>query len=511
MMLEVDHLSARLAGRPLLSDVSFALDEGETVAMLGASGSGKSLTGRALIALPPRGIGYAGAVRFRGADLLTMPERELSALRGESLAAIFQEPATALNPVMRIGAQIAEPLAIHTDAGRVERRARVETLLADTGLAAQGVTPDRYPHELSGGQRQRVAVAIALALQPALVVADEPTSALDAVSAAQVLDLLFRLSAKAGSALVLITHDIAVARRAERIIVMDGGRIAEDAPSRALLAAPRSAPARALVSGAEIGLPPRVGGEGAGVVLEAEAMRVERGGRTVVRSASFAVRAGERLAIVGGSGSGKTSLARALVGLLPAAGTVRLDGAPVARNAPALRRAVQMVFQDPVTSFNPRHSIARIVTEPLYATALSGREKRARAEAVLASVGLPNVLDRRPHAFSGGQRQRIAIARALISEPRVLIADEAVSALDAALRAEVIHLLDDLSRERGIALVFIAHDLGLVRSLADRVLVMDRGEIVESGPAAELFAAPKHPAVRALVAASATGSGTGGQ
>ncbi len=499
-ILRVERLTAHAGGPALVDGVSFALRPGETFAMLGASGSGKSLTGRAIIGLPPRGIRYGGRLLFEGADLLAMPERARTRLRGNALAMIFQEPATALNPVMKIGTQIAEPLRIHTRVDAAERAARVAELLEKTGLAAAGVTPSRYPHELSGGQRQRVAVAIALALSPKVVVADEPTSALDAVAAAQVLDLLFALSADAGAALVLITHDTDVARRASRIAVMDRGRIVEEGGAE-VIAAPRTAPARAIAEGNRIALPARdaAGGE---IVLSAHDITVERGGRRVVDGASLTVAAGQRLAVVGRSGSGKTSLMRAILGLLPASGTVALDGVAQAPGSPAVRSAVSMVFQDPATSFNPRHTVERIVTEPLYKAPIGRAEKRARAEAMLARVGLPDSLSRRPHAFSGGQRQRIAIARALISEPRVLIADEAVSALDAALRADIIRLLDELARRQDIALIFIAHDLSLVRTLADDIVVMEQGRVVEAASADALFSRPSSEAARSLLAAT---------
>ncbi|GAB5378211.1 MAG: ABC transporter ATP-binding protein [Acuticoccus sp.] len=501
-MLAVKNLSATAGRVRLVEDVSFALGRGETLAILGASGSGKTLTGRALLALPPRGVGYGGAVEVMGENLLAQSERARTARRGRELAMVFQEPATALNPALRIGEQIAEPMRIHTGMGRAERADRVADLLARTGLAAQGIGPDRYPHQLSGGQRQRVAIAIAIALQPALIVADEPTSALDSVSARRVLDLMFALTAETGTALAIITHDIAVAQRAGRILVMAGGRVVEEGASAAVLATPRSVEGRALVAGSRLSLPPRGTLNGA-TVLEVEGLSVMRGGRTVVRDASLTVRRGERLAIVGRSGCGKTSLSRALVGLAPSRGTLRLEGETVAPSSRTLRRAVSMVFQDPATSFDPRQSVLQIVTEPLFGSGISRRERRERAEAILASVGLPDILHRRPHAFSGGQRQRIAIARALIAEPQVLIADEAVSALDAALRADVVRLLDDLTRQRGIALIFIAHDLALVRALADRIIVMDAGAIVETAATETLFSAPEHPAVRALLEAAA--------
>lgn len=496
-MIEVEDLTADAGGRRLLDGVSFTLGRGETLALLGASGTGKSLTGRALLALPPRGVVYRGHVRFDGRDLLAMTDRALCAVRGREVAMIFQEPATALNPAHRIGRQIAEALAVHGTGSAADHAARVATLLDRTGLTAAGIEPERYPHTLSGGQRQRVAVAIALAARPALVVADEPTSALDTLAAARVLDLLFDLVAEVGASLVLVTHDLAVARRAGRVAIMANGRIIEDGAT-SLLENPASEAGRALVAGTKLDLPPRAPTRLGPPVLEADGVTVVRGGRTVVRGAGIAVAAGERVAIIGGSGSGKTSLARALLGLLPHEGTIRVHGKPA--EPQAVRRVAQIVFQDPATSFDPRQRIARVVAEPLWPE--PPRRVRQRVAAALARVGLgPETLDRRPHAFSGGQRQRIAIARALVAEPEVLIADEPVSALDAALRAEMARLLDGLSRN-GLALVLIAHDMAFVRALADRVLVMDAGEIVEHGPVAEILGAPRHAITRALLAAS---------
>lgn len=502
-MLVVEGLTAEARGTAHVRGVSLRLGAGERLALVGASGSGKSLTARALLALPPAGISYRGRVVLEGRDLLALPERALEEIRGRMVAMVFQEPATALNPVQRIGAQIAEPLLIHTRATARERAARVAALLERTGLAAAGVGPERFPHELSGGQRQRVAVAIALALSPRLVVADEPTSALDTVSAGRVLDLLVRLTAEEGAALVLITHDLAIARRAERIAVMHDGRIAEEGATSAILADPSSEAGRALVRNRRVALPPRppYRAPDAPPVLAARGVVVQRGGPRLVDGASFEVAPGERLALVGGSGAGKTTLMRAVLGLVPRRGEVAVDGTSIARpDDPRLRAAAQMVFQDPATSFNPRHSVRRIVTEPLHRSRLSRSVQTGLAKEALLRVGLsPDMLSRRPHAFSGGQRQRIAIARALVARPRVLVADEAVSALDAAIRAEVVRLLDRLTREEGIALVFIAHDLLLVRLLADRIGVMDGGRIVETGTPDAIFTAPQHEATRALV------------
>lgn len=488
-------------GLSLLSGVSFDVAAGETLALLGASGSGKSLTGRALLSLPPIGVRYGGAVMLDGTDLLRCPEPALRRLRGAAVSMVFQEPATALNPAQRIGAQIDEPMRLHTRWGRAQRTQRVRDLLDDTGLTAAGVGPERYPHELSGGQRQRVAIAIAMALSPKLVVADEPTSALDSVSAARVLDLLFDMAKKDGVALVLITHDLAVAARADRIAVMEEGRVVETTPATTLLSGPKSEAGRKLLVP-----PPRVpASPPADELLAVNGLSAHVVGRALVQDVSMTVRRGERIAIVGASGSGKTSLARALLGLVPATGDVRLAGQTVARRD--LRREVAMVFQDPAESFNPRHSVERAVTEPIYTRPRA--ERHARAIAAIDAVGLSaDMLSRRPHAFSGGQRQRLAIARALIGNPQVLLADEAVSALDAALRTQVVELLASLTAERGMGLIFISHDLGLVRRLAHRVLVMDHGQVVEEATPDDLERAPRHRASLALIAAATDRSAT---
>lgn len=501
-MLSVEGLGATTDGKTLLRDVSLSLAPGDRLAIVGASGSGKSLTARAMLALPPIGVEYTGAVRLDGLDLLRALDRAVAKLRGPTLAMVFQEPATALNPVKRIGTQIAEPMRLHTAMPPADRAAAVLELLERTGLTAAGVGPERYPHELSGGQRQRVALAIAVALSPRVVVADEPTSALDAVTGAHVLDLLERLTAKAGTALVLITHDLAVAGRADRVIVMADGRVAEEGPRR-ILHTPESEAGHRLLSTRAPELPPRPPQPTGPPVLQVKGLTVRRGRRIVVEDAGFTVASGERIALVGGSGSGKTTLVRAVLGLMPYSGEVRLRGEAVAPGAPSLRNAAQMVFQDPATSFNPRHTVKRIITEPLHGTGLRGFERRQRAEAALVRVGLPaEALGRRPHAFSGGQRQRIAIARALIASPAILVADEPVSALDASLRAQIVTLFDRLCREGGLALIFIAHDLALVRALADRILVMDRGRVVEEGSVEAIFTRPQHEATRALVEAA---------
>ncbi|MEM7693916.1 MAG: ABC transporter ATP-binding protein [Pseudomonadota bacterium] len=499
-MLRLDTLTATTAAAQPLAGISFDVAAGERVAVLGASGSGKSLMARALLGLPPPGVRYGGTVRLDGEDILSAPERRQRALRGPAVAMVFQEPATALNPVQRIGLQLEEPLRLHRALPREARREKVMDALTTTGLAADGVGPERFPHTLSGGQRQRVALAIALMLSPRLVVADEPTSALDSVSAARVLTLLTDLVAASGAALILITHDMDVAAKLSRILVMVEGRVVEDRPAAAVLSAPQTAAARTLVTHRALTLAARPAPTGAPIFTAS--LTARHRGNTILNEAAFDVRPGERLAIVGRSGSGKTSLMRAVLGLLPARGRVTLMGAPVTPGDPALRAAASLVFQDPVTSLDPRWRVDRIVAEPLERTGAPKAERQALAEAALARVGLGGLGARRPHAFSGGQRQRIAIARALVRAPKILVADEAVSALDAALRAEVITLLDTLCREDQMALLFIAHDLGLVRRFADRVLVMDGGKTVECAPPGQLFAAPQTSAARALVAAA---------
>lgn len=498
MTLEIEGLTATATGdcRTILAGICVEVTKGEVVALLGASGSGKSMTGRAVLALPPAGIRFAGRVAIAGTDILSTPEHERRAMRGRDVAMVFQEPATALNPVKTIGAQIEEPLKLHTTLSASDRSNRVNALLNETRLAETGIKPDRYPHTLSGGQRQRVALAIAMALNPKVVVADEPTSALDSVAAQRILDLLAELVRHHASALLLITHDRAVAARADRVAVMADGRIAEDGPAARVLGAPRSEAARRLLPAVERVQRARVGEP----VLSASGLTVRLGGHVVLSDVSLAVGRGERLAIFGRSGAGKTTLARALLGLVPASGTIRLNGVPASMGT--IRREVQLVFQDPASSFNPRHTVGRIVAEPLFPSGLSPDHRRERVVTALERVGLSaDATVRRPHAFSGGQRQRIAIARALVTRPAVLIADEAMSALDAALRSEIALLFAKLAEEDGMGLMMITHDLAFAEPFAHRAIVIDGGRLVESGTMDDLVDRPRHPATQALVSA----------
>jgi peptide/nickel transport system ATP-binding protein len=521
-LLAVRGLGVTLGGRALLADVDLEVAPGEVLGLVGESGSGKSLTALALAGLLPAGAATTGSVRFAGEELVGAPERTLCAVRGRGIGVVFQEPATALNPLMTIGAQVAETTRIHGDGSAAEAIARAAATLERVGLPGAVVGLDRYPHELSGGQRQRVAIALAVALAPRLLIADEPTTALDVTTQAQILELLSGLAARDGMALILISHDLAVvAGMAQRIAILRAGRVVEQGATRAVLRAPAHAYTRALVRDFTPRPATPRATAAAAPLLEAEDLvrdyRLPRQhffGRVPLRRAvdgvSLAVAPGERVGLVGESGCGKSTLVRTLLGLEPAqAGAVRIAGERLAGASAAtarrLRRLVQVVFQDPYGSLNPRHEVARIVAEPLALldTRLTRGERERRVAAALAEVGLAaSAARRRPHEFSGGERQRIAIARALVVGPRLVILDEAVSALDASLRTQILELLLGLSAARGLAYLFVSHDLGVVRAVTDRTLVMRAGRIVESGPTTEVLDRPCHPYTQQLVAAT---------
>ncbi len=511
--LEISNLSLAIGGAPILNGVSFAAEPGRITALVGESGSGKSLTLLSAMQLLPPGARLSGSVKLAGEEIAGAGETRLNALRGAAMGMVFQEPMSALNPVRTIGAQIAETVLLHRKVSRAEAQAQARAALDRVGLSAIGL--ERYPHELSGGQRQRVAIAIATVLAPALVLADEPTTALDVITQAGVL-ALFRDLADAGAAVVLVTHDLSiVANYADRVAIMRGGAIVDEAEgagalrrlthpyAKALLAAatpkPGSAPAREL--GAEV------------LRVESAVVVHAREGGGAVRAldgVSMAVRAGESVGIVGESGSGKSTLARVALGLQRlSSGAVKLDGRDwaSARGAAltAMRLRAQIVFQDPYGSFNPRRRVGWLVAEPLHLMepALSEEVRRARVSRVLEDVGLsPADAARYPHQFSGGQRQRIAIARALVTEPALLVLDEAVSALDVSIRAQILDLLAELRGRLGLSYLFITHDLAVVRAIADRVIVLQAGKIVEEGAARTMFDAPSHPYTAALAAAS---------
>jgi microcin C transport system ATP-binding protein len=501
--------------------VSLDIDEGETVALVGESGSGKSVTALSILQLLPYPPAWhpSGSIEFRGQELLGAAERVLRRVRGDRIAMIFQEPMTSLNPLHTIATQINEVLAVHKGLGRSGCRERTLELLRLVGLADADRRLGAYPHQLSGGERQRVMIAMALANEPDLLIADEPTTALDVTIQAQILQLLGDLQAKFGMALLLITHDLTIVRKmACRVNVMTQGEIVEQGPVEEIFARPRHPYTRRLLAAEPAGAPPATN-PGAPVVMAGRDLKVwfpiKAGvlARTVghikaVDGISVAVREGQTVGIVGESGSGKTTLGLALLRLLPSRGTIAFCGRDIQRLRPAalrpLRREMQIVFQDPYGSLSPRMSVGEIVGEGLVAHRLGSRaEQRRLIDQALQEVGLePEMQDRYPHEFSGGQRQRIAIARALVLKPRLIVLDEPTSALDMSVQAQIVDLLRALQERHHLAYLFISHDLRVVRALSHEVIVMRAGRVVEQGSAAQIFAGPRDPYTRALLAAA---------
>ncbi|HPD91760.1 MAG: ABC transporter ATP-binding protein [Rhodobacter sp.] len=519
-LLSIRDLSLSIGQFDILHDVSLDVAPGEIVAITGESGSGKSMTALATMGLLPGAARTRGQIALDGRNLLDLTEAQMCAVRGARIGMVFQEPMTALNPVRTIGDQVAETILQHERVSRAEALARARAMLNRVGLPEDRFPLSRYPHELSGGQRQRVVIAMAIALRPALLIADEPTTALDVTTQARILDLLKGLTQDFGMGLMMITHDLAVvAGMADRIVVMQNGRVVETGETRHLFRHMQHPYTRALfaASAHRVDLPPAPPPAPLLVVRDvvrsyARPRRALFGPRPVTRAVdgvSFTLNRGERLGLVGESGCGKSTLTRALLGLEPVQeGEILLDGAPVwAGTHPnlAVRRKMQVVFQDPYGSFNPRHRVRRLVTEPfhLLADPPRGPAREARIADALTAVGLkPADADRFIHEFSGGQRQRIAIARALINDPALIVFDEAVSALDVSVRAQCLDLLADLCRARPLSYLFISHDLSVVRTITDRVMVMQAGRIVEQGPTEQVFNDPQHPYTRSLLAAA---------
>ncbi|MFF1722143.1 dipeptide ABC transporter ATP-binding protein [Streptomyces sviceus] len=506
-LVHVTDLTVEFGDLRAVDGLSFRLEEGAALALVGESGSGKSTVASALLGLH-RGTGarVGGSVEVAGVDVQQASDEELRHLRGAKAAMVFQDPLSSLDPYYAIGDQIAEVYRVHTRGSRRAARARAVEVLDRVGIPDAVRRSRSRPHEFSGGMRQRALIAMALACEPDLLIADEPTTALDVTVQAQILDLLHTLRQQTGMGLLIVTHDVGVAAESvDDVLVMRHGRAVERGPVAAVLGAPAEAYTRELLAAVPRLDAPRAPSRASDeVVLEAKGLRREfgRGKKAfaAVDDVSLTVRRGETLGVVGESGSGKTTLGRMLVGLLePTAGEVRHDGhARVGVNP-----AVQMVFQDPVSSLNPRRSVGESIADPLRARGERDEQRiRGRVTELLERVGLEGAhYDRYPHEFSGGQRQRVGIARALAADPRVIVCDEPVSALDVTTQAQVVALLGELQRELGLALVFVAHDLAVVRQVSDRVAVMRRGRIVEQGPADEVYDSPRDPYTQQLLAA----------
>lgn len=513
-LLVAEGLRIAIAGRPIVHDIGFRIEAGRSLALVGASGSGKSQTCLAPFGLSPAVV--EGSFRLAGEELVGADEGRLRIIRGRDVGFVFQQPLTALTPHLTIGAQLREAW---TQAGaRRPSRAEMVAALERVGLDRAAERLDQYPHRLSGGQRQRALIAMAIAHRPKLLVADEPTTALDAMLRIEIMALLGQLCAEQGMALLLVSHDLAaVADHADQVAVLHDGRIVETGPAPMLLRNPASDYARALIAASPRldGPPPPLGPIGAPLV-EARGVAVSfarpgwrRGRFQAVAGADLAIAEGEALAIVGGSGSGKSTLARAIARLGQIErGDVDWRGQPLPpRHAmrPSDRAGLQPVFQDPVASLDPLWRVADIVAEPLrrLRPELDRAAVARRVAAVLGEVGLdPAIADRRPGGLSGGQAQRVAIARALGPDPALLLLDEATSALDVLVAGTILDLLAELQRSRGLAVLMITHDLAVARRLCHRIAVMDAGVIIEEGPTERLIAAPCHPVTRKLVAAS---------
>ncbi|WIJ26157.1 ABC transporter ATP-binding protein [Devosia sp. RR2S18] len=519
-LLSIRDLNIRFGAHGAVRNVSFDIAPGETLALVGESGSGKSVTALSVLKLQPRVATLEGQIAFKGTDLVTAPDAELRAIRGDRISMIFQEPMSSLNPVHTVERQIGEVLAIHRGLRASAARERTLELLEAVGIPDPATRLAAYPHQLSGGQRQRVMIAMALANEPDLLIADEPTTALDVTVQAQILMLLKDLQQRLGMAMLFITHDLGIVRRiADRVCVMTNGEIVEAGPVETIFTQPQHAYTRHLLAAEPKGSPP-VSIPDAPTIVNVADLKVwfpiKRGllRRTVghiraVDGVDLSIRRGETLGVVGESGSGKSTLGYALLRLIASEGRIIVLGKQVQsrswRAMRPLRSDMQIVFQDPFGSLSPRLSISEIIGEGLkvHAKRLSAAEREQRVVRVLEEVGLPaEARFRYPHEFSGGQRQRIAIARALVLEPKFLVLDEPTSALDVSIQAQVVDLLRAVQERHGLTYLFISHDLKVVRALANRLIVMRNGKVVEAGAAHDIFTSPRSDYTRALMAAA---------
>jgi peptide/nickel transport system ATP-binding protein len=500
-----------------LTDVSLAIAANEILCIVGESGSGKSMMANAIMRLLPDGVAIdGGRVLFEGRDLCTTPSAEMRRIRGAEIAMIFQEPMTALNPLRTIGDQIGEMLEIHTDLSKAEISVRVLALLSDVHIPDPKAAAKAFPHELSGGQRQRAMIAMALALDPKLLIADEPTTALDVTTQAQILKLIRELQTRRGTAVLFITHDFGVvAEIADRVVVMQHGVVVEQGPAKTLLADPQHPYTKQLIAAVPPLQAPRPRELASENILTLSGVTktyrsggfLRRGARVThaVKNVTLALPKGATLGIVGESGSGKSTLARCIIRLIdPDAGSILLDGKDWARLSRSdirrQTRCIQMVFQDPFASLNPRRKAAELVAQGPIVHGVPRAQALAEARELFALVGLdPSASDRFPHEFSGGQRQRIGLARALALKPAVLVADEPVSALDVSVQAQVLKLLTSLRERLGLSIVFITHDLRVAAQICDLVAVMKDGIIVEHGLTADVFSRPQHAYTKALL------------
>ncbi|CAH6841639.1 ABC transporter ATP-binding protein [Vibrio sp. 99K-1] len=525
-LLKVNNLSVSFKTNDGIVDavkkVNFTLKSSETLAIVGESGSGKSVSSNALMRLLPDNaiIDPQSQIEFEGESVLEKSEREMQSIRGDRIGMIFQEPMTSLNPYLRVGIQVAEAIMCHRKVSKSQAKQRVIELFNLVHLPMPEKSYTKYPHEFSGGQLQRIMIAMALINEPDILIADEPTTALDVTVQAEVLSLIKEIQGKMGMAILFITHDLGVVKHfADRVLVMCKGELVEEGMTQSLFDSPKHDYTRMLINSIPKGVKDPVSAA-APELLSAEDIRVKFLVKPhfiksknqyfeAVKGISLNLKQGETLGIVGESGSGKSTLGRALIGLLPSSGRIVYKGQDVSllndKQRHNLKKDVQMVFQDPYGSLSPRMTVGEIITEGLtvHQPHLSKQERLERARKALIEVRLePNSINRYPHEFSGGQRQRIAIARALILEPSFILLDEPTSALDRSVQLTVIDLLKDIQTKHNIGFLFISHDLSVVKALSDRVLVMQKGEVMEEGSAEEIFNAPKNDYTKKLIAAS---------